>query len=399
MRLLRFSKFLAVIILVSLIPTFVVLSQTGVTPATPSLPWDNYVFIPYAGGGSPIQATPTPTRTPTQPGPTATPTATQVGPTQTPTSTPPPNSNAIIVNRHSVALFEQIPEQYLTAARNMPMMFSDRSVGQNIHESLECLEATTWASSPNYCRADYYDTSSSQWLWKTYTLTDYNNGQVPERILFDPDPVLYNRSNWTFEYRPNTWEAIIADFSNYLVPTYIGSKNVLSFQFSYLNIDVGSNIDDLDDGYFVDLPHFGWYPNRERWDVSDVEALEAQYPNKVFIHWTTSLARGIGTAEGTNFNNQMRDYVLANDKILFDVADIESYTDLGVPCYDNRDSIEYCNSFECENHPNDGVNYPAICQDYTTEIDGGHLGSVSGARIRLAKAFWVLMARIAGWNP
>ena len=62
----------------------------------------------------------------------------------------------------------------------------------------------------------------------------------------------------------------------------------------------------------------------------------SQHSDKTFILWTTSLARAIGTQEATDFNNQMRQYALANDMVLFDVADIVSHTDQGAPCYDNR---------------------------------------------------------------
>jgi hypothetical protein len=31
-------------------------------------------------------------------------------------------------------------------------------------------------------------------------------------------------------------------------------------------------------------------------------------------------------------------------------------------------------------------------------VEGGHLGSVSAGKIRVAKAFWVLMAQLAGWD-
>jgi hypothetical protein len=148
----------------------------------------------------------------------------------------------------------------------------------------------------------------------------------------------------------------------------------------------------------VDLPREGTYGNRLRWDISDFEALEAQYPEAIFFHWTTSLARSVGSAESDAFNDQMRAYALANGKILFDVADILSHDEQGQPCYDNRDGVEYCNNNRCENYPDDGLDLLAICQDYTTETDGGHLGSVSGGRLRVAKAFWVLMARIAGWE-
>ena len=61
--------------------------------------------------------------------------------------------------------------------------------------------------------------------------------------------------------------------------------------------------------------------------------------------------------------------------------------------------LRYSLPGKAENHPDDGKNTLAICQDFTTEIDGGHLGSVSGGGIRIAKAFWVLMAMQAGWTP
>jgi hypothetical protein len=318
-----------------------------------------------------------------------------------PEPTPPPiPEGSIVVDHRAVDQFEHIPEQYLDAARNTPMLFSDRSVGANIDDALNCLAAATaWYDTPASCRRDYYDTSGSTWLWKTYNQDDYLASAVPERILFDPDPTRFNRSNWTFEYRQGDWPSLLENFVRDLVPSYVNAKEVLSFQYSYLNIEDGSSIDDADVGFFVDLPHYGHYPNNiERWDISDLEDLEAQHPEKVFIYWTTSLARGIGTVDGENFNNQMRDYALTNGKVLFDVADIQSRDENGDPCYDNRDGVQYCSGNSCENHPDDGVEILAICQDYTTETDGGHLGSVSAGKIRIAKAFWVLMARIAGWD-
>jgi hypothetical protein len=94
----------------------------------------------------------------------------------------------------------------------------------------------------------------------------------------------------------------------------------------------------------------------------------------------------------------MRQYASANGKILFDVADILSHDPYGNPCYDNLDGVAYDNGNNSEDHPDDGVARLATCQHYTTEVEGGHLGSVSAGSIRVAKAFWVLMARIAGWN-
>lgn len=355
---------------------------------------ENKAFVPLilnnGARPSPTASSPNPTLRPQ-------PTATQI---PAPTTTPPPlPEGMILVNRHSVELFEQIPDQYLVAAVNLTMLFANRSVGDNINFGLNCLTASSWPEAPAHCKRDFYEIEGSTWKWKTFGLQDYQNGLVPSRILFEPDPVKYNRSNWTYDWAVGDWEEIIEVFVQNLVPAYVTTKDVLSFQFSYLNIEPGTNIADPETGFFIDLPRDYYSGDRVRWDISDLEELEAQYPDKIFVYWTTSLARGLGSQEGTDFNNQMREYALENNKILFDVADILSYTDLGAPCYDNRDGIEYCMmNGTCENYPDDGFDYPAICQDYTTEIDGGHLGSVSGGKIRVAKAFWVLMARIAGWD-
>jgi hypothetical protein len=167
--------------------------------------------------------------------------------------------------------------------------------------------------------------------------------------------------------------------------------DVISYQFSYLEVTSGSTIEDQPGGFFWD--------NANLDDVYDLEAFEAQYADKTFIYWTTSLSRRIGTEEAQTFNNQMRQYAADNDKILFDVADILSHDPDGNPCYDNRDGVPYYyNEANSENYPDDGLNLPAVCQHYTPEADGGHLATVSAGKIRVAKAFWVLMARLAGWN-
>jgi hypothetical protein len=269
------------------------------------------------------------------------------------------------------------------------MMFSDRSVGSNIDNYLNCLTASSWAQSPASCRQDYYN---SNWNFRVFDQSDLDSGIVPLRIQFSPDPVKYNRSNWTFEFRQGTWSDLTEGFIHSLAPAYLNSKDVLTYQFSYLNVDQSSDITSPTVGFFVN--------SSSRYDINDLEAFIAQHPDKIFIFWTTSLARSIGTQVATDFNNQMRQYASEHDVILFDVADIESHTDRGLPCYDNRDGVQYCSQTgQCENNPNDGRSYPAICQDYTSETEGGHLGSVSAGGVRLAKAFWVLMARISGWNP
>ncbi len=255
-----------------------------------------------------------------------------IPPTPTPRPTVTPPEGMILVDHNSVALFEDIPDAYLAAARDIHMVFMDRSVGVNIDEGLNCLTYSSWGSSPSSCRRDYYD---ADWNWKTYTESDHSSGGVPSTILFEPDPVKYDRRNWTFQYQAGDWEQLTENFVAVQFPAYVNGNDALGYQFSYLNISEGSSIDGewvggtYTPGFFDEAPG-----NPNRWDISDIEALEAQYPGKTIIYWTTSLARNIGTLDGENFNDQMRQYAIANEKVLFDVADILAHDPAGQLCFD-----------------------------------------------------------------
>ncbi|NLF66996.1 MAG: hypothetical protein GX579_20605 [Chloroflexi bacterium] len=328
-------------------------------------------------------ATGTATTAPPTPSPTgtseATPTAepTSIPATATPAPTPVPDQQlpqeAIVVDHNSVELFDQLPDEYIGAAAALRMLYIDRSVGKNIDDALNCLSAATDEEAPNHCRRFEHN------------VADYS---VDPSELDWSRPGGYDRSNWHFF----TWEGDCAGWSQKvdcfiaMVDPIIAEYDVVSFQFSYLEVADGSDIAAQPGGYFADNPTYS--------DVYDQEAYEAQHPDTVFIYWTTSLARAIGSTVAVEFNDQMRQYAIANGKPLFDVADILSHTPDGQPCYDNRDGVAYLD----ENHPDDGQDLLAICQEYTTETDGGHLGRVSTGKIRVAKAFWVLMARIAGWD-
>ena len=298
-------------------------------------------------------------------------------------------AQAIVVDHTSLPLFDQIPESFLDAAANLGMMFVDRSVGANISDGLTCLESDSDEDARTSCKryqhiVPEFSSSPSDVNWSR--------------------PGGYPRGNWTYYGWPNSgippelpcgvayssWHQKLDCFVNY-VDANPNSYDVYSYQNSYLAVDTASDITSPTTGYFV--------AQANRPDITDFEALETRHPGKVFIHHTTSLARGIGNQVSTDFNNQMRQYVLTNGKILLDVADIESHDPSGSPCYDNRDGVPYTAGNASENHPDDGQDFPAICQHYTREADGGHLGNPDVGKIRLAKAFWVLMAQVAGWNP
>lgn len=285
----------------------------------------------------------------------------------------------IIVDHHSVDLFDQIPEQYLEAAEKISMIFIDQSVGNNISDGLDCLSHSSMEEAPGHCkRTDHFDPNFS----------------VSPAVLNWSRPGGYNRENWDFRFYEGSdcsyWYGQINCFFEMIMPI-VENYDVVSYQFSYFTVVDDSTINEQPGGFFWD--------NDDFIDVYDLEDFEAEHPEKEIIYWTTSLARSIGTQTSQSFNDQMRQYALENNKVLFDVADILSHAPDGQECFDNRDGIEYNNNGKTENYADDGFAYPAICPHYTTEIDGGHLGSVSAGKIRLAKAFWVLMAQLAGWEP
>jgi hypothetical protein len=351
---LRFATLiLAVLVGLALVPQWRVLSsQLKQTTNEPP------VYLPLVGylGGSNPNPTPSPTGSPTS----------------VPTLLP---EGFVVANHNSVALFDQIPTQYREAAANLHMLYIDASVGMNISLGLDCL-STPSTSASSYCKRwehvdDNYSVSPSEFVW----------------------PGTHNRSNWVYQTwveNCSTWDEKVGCFMNMVRPL-MNQYQVVSYQFSYLDVYAGSSIADMPGGFFDNNPNL--------LDVYDLETFEAQNPGKVFIYWTTSLARSNGTDTSTQFNEMMRQYAIDNNRVLFDVADILSYTPDGRRCYDNRDGVPYDNGNNFENYPDDGQNSPAICQEYTTETDGGHLGSVSAGMIRVAKAYWVLMAQIAGWDP
>lgn len=277
------------------------------------------------------------------------------------------HTQSLIIGRHDIALFDSIPEVYIQAAADLNMMFMDRSVGWNISTFLDCL-SEPWAEAPSFC--------------KRYQHQDTLYAVDPSEVFWNGQ---WDRINWHYRFWPDGCSEDVTCFIDYMEER-LDSFDVFGCQFSYLAVNEGANIADPVNGFFGDQG------NENK--ASTYTAFATAHPDKKLIWWTTSLARGIGTPESESFNAQMREYAASHDIILFDVADILSHNPDGDPCYDNRDGVAY----KDENHPDDGVDIPAICPHYTTETEGGHLGSISAGGVRVAKAFWVMMAHIAGWQ-
>jgi hypothetical protein len=83
--------------------------------------------------------------------------------------------------------------------------------------------------------------------------------------------------------------------------------------------------------------------------LNTMSTLESEYPDVIFVYMTGHLD---GTGDDGNLrarNNQIRSYCVANQKFLFDFADIESYDPDGVFYPDETDACAWCTDWCAEN--------------------------------------------------
>lgn len=127
--------------------------------------------------------------------------------------------------------------------------------------------------------------------------------------------------------------------------------------------------------------------------LSLMDSLEADYPDVAFVYMTGHLD-GTGVSGNLNQrNNQIRQFCRANNKVLYDFADIESY---------DPDGNEYLSRGADDGCTYNGGNWATAWQDRHTEgmdwyqCDAAHTEPLNANR--KAYAAWTLWARLAGWQ-
>lgn len=169
----------------------------------------------------------------------------------------------------------------------------------------------------------------------------------------------YACTQWLFEMRNNPgWYGKVTDFL--AQRSRAGSFEVLSYKQSYAD----------DSTIYKFWDRASTMPN-----IGNVESMETT--GKVVVYWTAAMAKA-PIAYIDSWNEQMRAYTATRVIPFFDLADIETHGPDGTECL------------------TDGV--PTVCSEYAVETLGGHLSN-GMAQQRVAKAWWVLMAQVAGWRP
>lgn len=121
-----------------------------------------------------------------------------------------------------------------------------------------------------------------------------------------------------------------------------------------------------------------------------LDQLEEDYAPLRTIYYTGHTDGTPPTGTLWRNNNLVRTYVAANNKALFDFADIESYDPAGTFYPEASDACLWCATW-CSEHP-----AAFECQNYSLMLDCAHSHKLQCAL--KAQAFWQLMARLAGWG-
>lgn len=268
----------------------------------------------------------------------------------------------IIADHTVVDKFDDIPQYYIDQIKKMWLTVPGESHSQAYRAGLALLETSFPAYAVNIVESgtpESYTTSNlrvSRATWGDYS----------------------NSSGWIYSYGEEDWFTSATAISR----TKAGITYCSTHSLNIGAIGFGWCYDPA-----IDYANIGPYLSATQ-EYVDYCATKG-YSTKVFyttgpIDGLSYMNGGVGRLYSYNIHlryEATREYVaLDESRILFDYADILSYDDDG-----SRSTLTY-----------NGVDYEVITPTNLGSANIGHIGS-AGA-IRLAKAMWWMLARIAGWD-
>lgn len=127
--------------------------------------------------------------------------------------------------------------------------------------------------------------------------------------------------------------------------------------------------------------------------LNEMSRLEREYPKVIFIYMTGHLDGTGSSGNLNNINQQIRNYCITNNKVLYDFADIESYDPSGQG-YLDLGSDDGCN-YQGRNWAQEWISKNPR-NIYRLPGSAAHTHPLNGSL--KGNAFWVMMAKLAGWK-
>lgn len=279
------------------------------------------------------------------------------------------NSEKQIIADHTVVdRFNDIPQEYIDEVKKMWVSYAGESHSSGVRIGSILLEQLDSRFQVNVTESGIPEAYTELYL----RLSSGTRGD------------LSTTASWVYDYGEEDWFTSATAIEN----TRAG--------LTYYNTT----------GPALDVIGFGWcwdhpvYINSS--EIADYLSATQEYIDYCAVNsyptviiFTTGPVDGYSGVDAYNryvSEQQIRTYVLADSsRILFDYADILSWNNSGV----ENQQIYNSNTYHLI-HQDNMQDYDASWNTITHSEDGDHIGEVGA--LRLAKAMWWMLARIAGWD-